>query len=227
MLTAKGIKKKLRFQIGDLLIKAGFGTYILPLYKYHFTPQQLFEMCNHLKATKEVEGDIIEIGCSTGNTTIFLNKFMNSEKMEKLYWCIDTFSGFTNTDKKIEEKERNKSDNYNYSFIMNKKEWFEETMKNNRIKRVKVIQADICDYSIDVTSNFSFAFLDVDLYRPSKIALQKIYPRLNTNGIILVDDCKPSNKWDGALQAYKEFTKENNMEEKYILDKLGVIIKSK
>ncbi|HKR03864.1 MAG TPA: TylF/MycF/NovP-related O-methyltransferase, partial [Bacteroidia bacterium] len=152
-------------------------------------------------------------------------KYMDFEKIEKPYLCIDTFSGFTPVDKKVEKAQRNKSDNYNFSFIMNNKSWFEKTMGYNRIKRVKAVQADICKYNFDENMVISFAFLDVDLYRPSKDALQKVYQKLSTNGIILVDDCKPSNKWDGALQAYKEFTKENNLKEEYISEKLGLIIK--
>ena len=56
-----------------------FRKYLLPKYKYSFTPQQLFFMCECVRSCKDVEGSIVEIGCSKGHTTIFLNNFLNEE----------------------------------------------------------------------------------------------------------------------------------------------------
>jgi hypothetical protein len=42
-------------------------------------------------------------------------------------------------------------------------------------------------------------------------------------GIIVVDDCRPNQLFDGAYKAYIEFIEKHQLPEKIILDKLGII----
>jgi O-methyltransferase len=72
----------------------------------------------------------------------------------------------------------------------------------------------------------SFALLDVDLYRSTKKALRDLYDVLSPGGIIAVDDCDSSNvQWDGAAQAYIEFTEDINQDGEIVLGKIGLIKK--
>jgi hypothetical protein len=48
---------------------------------------------------------------------------------------------------------------------------------------------------------------------------------LSPGGMIVVDDCKPVNQFDGALQAYTEFTESEGLPSRYALDKLGILKK--
>jgi hypothetical protein len=48
---------------------------------------------------------------------------------------------------------------------------------------------------------------------------------LSPGGIIVVDDCKPANQFDGAMQAYTEFTESARLPARYMLDKLGILKK--
>ena len=68
--------------------------------------------------------------------------------------------------------------------------------------------------------------LDVDLYRPMKSGLSKLYQGLEPGGVIIVDDCDENDaRWDGADQAYKEFMQEIGQPVDIVLGKLGVIRK--
>ena len=51
----------------------------------------------------------------------------------------------------------------------------------------------------------SFCLIDVDLMRPVATSLKEIAPRMAAGGIIVVDDCTPNRKYDGADQADDEF----------------------
>ena len=51
------------------------------------------------------------------------------------------------------------------------------------------------------------------------------WPMLSLGGIIVVDDCKPDNQFDGAMQAYTEFTATHKMPPRFVLDKLGILEK--
>src|SRR5277367_3737097 len=81
------------------------------LFKYEFmqTPRQLIGLGALLENTKEVEGDIIEIGVGYGHTTVFLNRIIDEWESNKKYICIDTFSGFKSKDISFEREKRGKS----------------------------------------------------------------------------------------------------------------------
>lgn len=208
-----------------MLLCTSLRKYFLPKYKLQFQPQQLIYLCVCIENTKDLEGDILEIGCARGRTTIFLNKYMDFAGIEKEYICIDTFGGFTKRDIRIEREKRSKENtNYLSSFNLNSKFWFDETMKLNNIHRVKSLKSDICETDhLEGIGKIAFCLIDLDLFNPVKIAVKKAYPILSPKGIIVVDDCKPNNIWDGAYDAYTEFISKNQLPQKILLDKLGVI----
>ena len=51
--------------------------------------------------------------------------------------------------------------------------------------------------------------LDMDVYEPTKFCLDKLYPMLSPNGIIICDDY---NQVEGATNAFNEFSDEHNKE---------------
>jgi len=53
--------------------------------------------------------------------------------------------------------------------------------------------------------------------------LPKIYRTLSPGGIVVVDDCKAPNVYDGDLLAYEEFLQEEGLPSKIVVDKLGVL----
>jgi O-methyltransferase len=52
--------------------------------------------------------------------------------------------------------------------------------------------------------SFALVNLDMDLYLPTKAALEFFYPRLSPGGVILIHDYNP--KWEGICKAVDEFT---------------------
>jgi SAM-dependent methyltransferase len=192
---------------------------------YSFTVPQLIFLCQCIEEVKEVKGDIAEIGVYEGRTTVFLNKYMDAQKIDKKYYAIDTFSGFVPQDINYEVSTRQKDPSFYTGFKTSKKA-FDITMKRNGIRRVVSIQADVNNYDLKSVGNLCFALLDVDLYLPMKKSLKELYNALSPNGIIIVDDCDPKNEaWDGSDQAYKEFMQEINQPIEIILGKLGIVRK--
>jgi O-methyltransferase len=197
---------------------------LLPHYPYNFEPHQLMYLCQCLEGIRDVPGKIVELGCSAGKTTIFLNKFMNARGIEKDYYCVDTFSGFTDPDMTYEIENRGKS---RVDFGSAWADWslpmFEHTMAFSRLKRVKAVKADVKEYQFDGVSEIAFCLVDVDLYLPVKAALAKVHERLSPGGIIIVDDCVSAHKYDGARQAYCEFVQEIGQQEAFRCSKFGLI----
>jgi len=220
------VNQKFAKIIKEILFNSPLRRYFFPMYQYNFTPPQLCFLCQCIEDTKHIEGAISEVGCANGATTVFLNKYMDSQNIEKTYYAIDTFSGFVPEDIQFEVVNRSKTEKLITGFQSNKKKWFDTTMQQNKITRVRSIEADVNKFDLKKIGPLSFCLLDVDLYRPMKKAIRELYDVLSPGGIIVVDDCDSSNiQWDGSDQAYKEFLKEINLPPQFIYGKLGIIKK--
>jgi len=198
------------------------------MYEFNFTVPQLCFLCRCVEQVREVKGALAEVGCGSGDTTVFINKYLDAQKIDKKYYAIDTFSGFVSEDVAYEVSERQKDPSLYriHSFEMNMKKWFDYTMDRNGIRRVVSIQTDVNNYDLRTLGALSFVLLDVDLYRPMKKSLPELYDVLAPNGIMVVDDCdSKSLAWDGSDQAYKEFVTEMNLPIEVVHDKLGIVRK--
>jgi O-methyltransferase len=201
--------------------------YFFPRFHYNFTAPQLCFLCQCIEETRGVEGAIAEIGCSNGSTTVFLNKYMDAQQIEKKYYALDTFSGFVAEDIAVEVADRGKAANLFSAFQANSRKWFDDTMRQNKIVRVHSIEADVNKYDLRTIGPLSFVLLDVDLYRPMKKALPELYDALSPQGIMVVDDCDAGNvRWDGSDQAYKEFMSERGLPPTIVHGKLGILRKN-
>jgi O-methyltransferase len=192
-------------------------------YWYNFTPEQLGFLVSCINQTREVPGDIFEVGCANGHTACFLNQHLQAAGIAKDYYCVDTFDGFTKQDTTYEVTVRGKHPRHLGGFRSNSVKWFKYTLKVNSCKRVHCVQADIQHY--DFARPISFCMLDVKLYRPTRIALEKVWPVLSPGGMIVVGECKPGTSFDGAMQACEEFTKSQEIRPRYVLGNLGVLEK--
>lgn len=193
---------------------------------YGFTVPQLIFLCQRIEQVREVKGAIAEIGVYEGRTTVFINKYMDTEKIDKKYYAIDTFSGFVPQDIEYEMSKRQKDPSMYTGFKTSKKA-FDTTMNRNDIHRVVSIQADVNKYDLTSLGDLCFVLLDVDLYHPMNKSIKELYEILTPNGIMIVDDCDDKSiAWDGSDQAYKEFMQEINQPVEIVLGKLGIIRKN-
>jgi O-methyltransferase len=220
------LNTRLIILIKEILFSSPFRRYFVPRYVYNFSAPQLCFLCRCIEETKDVEGDIAEIGCADGSTTVFLNRYMDAQDIHKCYYALDTFSGFMPEDIEYEVSNRGKTGDLFDGFRINKKKWFDATMRHNNISRVRSIKTDVNKYDLTSLGPLSFVLLDVDLYRPMKKALPELYQVLSPGGIIVVDDCDPSSiQWDGSDQAYKEFSKQKDKSIHIVHRKLGILKK--
>src|SRR4051812_8971305 len=161
-----------------------------PRYQFQYFPRQLCFLADCLDETAEVDGAILEIGCAHGLTTTFLYEYMVDSGISKEYYCVDTFAGFTTENIAVETGLRGKKHNYTKEFKNNHADWFKESLGRRHIDSIHIVAGDICTLSDDkLPDKIAFCLLDVDLYQPVKLGLEKIYSRLSPGGIIVVDDC--------------------------------------
>jgi O-methyltransferase len=192
-------------------------------YWYNFSPEHLAFFVRCLNQTREVPGDIFEIGCANGHTAVFLNQHLQSAGIVKSYYCIDTFNGFTPDDTAFEVRVRGKQPRELGGFRSNSKKWLEYTLRRNRCQRTVCVKTNVEDYEFE--GSISFCIVDVALYRPTLAALHKIWPKVSSGGLVVVSNCKNGNSFDGAMQGYSEFIEKHHIQPHIFFDRLGLIQK--
>ena len=222
-----GLKMRFRLILRQALgHKSLFEVEFFSVYPYMFDPKQLIFLTGCLAKTAQLTGSYLEVGCNRGATTVFLNKWTKSSGIAKRYVAIDTFSGFPEEQAEYEVTHRNKEPRVKMAFRENNRSWVQRSLRLCGVDDVDLIEADATKFDYSSISPIAFCLLDVDFYIPTSVDLPKIYENLAPGGVIVVDDCSAADpRWDGALQAYSEFTQSAGLPMNVVCDRLGIIEK--
>lgn len=154
-------------------------------------------------------GDIVECGVWRGGN-IMLARMI---RPDRVCWAYDTFDGMTEPDHELDVKPSGQKaiDRYNTKKAGGTK-WdavsLDEVMDGFvtlgiDMDRVHFVEGPV-ETSIDTVAPLRIALLrlDMDWYLPTKVAMEKLYPRLSPGGILIVDDY---GHWMGCKKAVDEF----------------------
>lgn len=187
-------------------------------------PERLYIYMDEVWKRRKLNGSIIEVGCHIGGTAAFVFKMLERTGNKKEYLCIDTFGGFVDS-QFAHDVELGTHQNFKDKFSSNSIKLVRKILDQWKCNEIKLIQNDIVKMETDLLPNkISVCLMDVDLDIPTYEGIKKIYPRLETGGIIIVDDCPENYSWAGARIGYERFMKEHNLETNYI-NGLGIIEK--
>lgn len=138
----------------------------------------LFHLLN-LVLLQKIEGDIIEIGSCSGESTVIMRKILVDNNADKQIYAFDSFQGLPeikHSDQVYKkgdmaaslEKFNNNFDKLGLERPITVKGWFENTLHQNLPKKI------------------AFVLLDADLYESTLTALNAIYKRMSKNSICLL-----------------------------------------
>ena len=166
------------------------------------------------KKISSLDGDIIEFGVFKGVSLIqwatFRDILGHSSKQKII--GFDTFDKFPKT-----EYEKDKS--YREKFVEEaglhsiKKNQLEKIFSHKGIKNVELIQGDIIKtlppfVKENKDLKIILLHIDVDIYEPTKIILDKLFDKVVDGGIIILDDYKV---FPGETKAVDDFIKNKNI----------------
>jgi hypothetical protein len=202
----------------------------VPRYRFNIDPIQLATLIFEIDRLKDVSGSIVEIGVAAGRTTRFLcEHIVRSGYTNQSLYAIDTFNSFLGSDVDYEVSQRGKERrDLDGLFGYNS---FEVWKKNfSGFPFVTAFKSDCGAFDYSTIAPIKVAFLDVDLYLPTKRALPKIYEYLCSDGVILVDDVSKINEFrpglfDGSRQGYMEFCSDCGITPNIIGNNCGIIRK--
>jgi O-methyltransferase len=171
----------------------------------------IFHLMRHV-AVSGIPGDVVEVGCNAGESSIVIQKVLNEYAPEKEFHVYDSFEGVP------EVKGQDAKDNVYTTGSMSVSEstlynnfaevgltpphvhkgWFEDTVPS------------------ELPDQLSFAIVDGDLYSSTKHILPYVYERLSPGGICLFgiyyneaifrrDNTPDCYKSPGASKAIDEF----------------------
>lgn len=177
------------------------------------------------KKTISVKGDIIEFGVYKGNSLIRLiafNKIFNKHK--KKIFAFDIFGKFPKGKNIADIAHREKFVKSAGENSINKKE-LNTILIKKKFRNFELVDGDVLKtipvfLKKNIKIKVSFINLDLDLYEPSLVVLEKFYPKLSKKGIIMLDNF---NQFYGETLAVKQFCKKKNIKIKNIKFKNKVI----
>ena len=212
---------RIRNLLQRALLHTAFARVVWPPYHYMFTPPQLAFLGQELE--RAPTGSALEIGCANGDTTVWLNRWLDEAGTERPYIAIDTFSGFSSRDLAVEAQRGRDARWLSKSFRGPTRQRFAHSLRvNGGISRVQAIAADATTIDYSRFAPIAFALIDVDLYRSVREVLEHVYPHVTQGGIIVVDDCAPG-VFEGADEAYQEFCAAHGVPARVVHGKLGLL----
>lgn len=171
-----------------------------------------YELC---KLLKDKTGDIIEMGvCGGGGLFSIYHSLQILENCSSAYrriYGFDTFDGFPKTS--LSDKDPDTYGEKAFSFEKDKEiiDIFNIHNANNNDKlrnRVNLVKGDIFEtvpQFLEKNKHIIVAmlYLDLDIYKPTKFALEQIIPRMPKGSIIAFDELNHPN-WPGETLALLE-----------------------
>lgn len=153
------------------------------------------------KKVLPIQGIVMDIGTRWGQSAILLQTLRaiyEPYNYQRKIVAFDTFTGLTGISepdgKFIENAEGQISTTDGYEKKLHQlMKAHEQTHPLNHIEKFQVIKGDVCDTVptyIDQHPEtlISLAFFDLDLYKPTKQALQSILPRCTKGSILIFDE---------------------------------------
>lgn len=149
-----------------------------------------------------VDGDLVELGCYEGDTSLLLAELLKNHKSSKKLWIYDSFEGLP--EKSVEDESAAGIDFCRGELSASKREVKARFLRANLPVPVikKAWFQDLTDE--DLPSEIGFAFLDGDLYESIKASLELVEDKMAEGGVIIIHDYE-NEQLPGVTKAVDEF----------------------
>ena len=168
------------------------------------TRPQIYGVIYHLNEVLDnnIEGDIVELGCNIGTTSINIRKWLDNHNSSKAYHVYDSWQGLP---PKMDEDVASGHFQFKEGQCKTSKDSFIHQFESRNLTLPEIHSGwfkEIPDH--EYPDKICFAFLDGDFYSSIMDSLNKIYHKMAKGGIIIIDDCG----WDklpGCKKAVEDF----------------------
>lgn len=147
---------------------------------------------------KDVAGSVVELGCYTGTTSLFIQRVICAHGGNREFHVYDSFAGLPS---KTNEDNSPAGEQFRAGELTASKTAFINNFRHAGLPLPQIHKAWFSELaSSDLPSGIAFAFLDGDFYESIKTSLQLIEHKLTAGAIVVVDDYQ-SEALPGAARA--------------------------
>jgi hypothetical protein len=165
----------------------------------------------HFILANNISGDLVECGVWKGGSCMLMAyTLLEAGEYNRTIWLYDTFAGMTAPG--VHDGEMEKSIWVENKITPEKSSWclgeFDEVKKNllstgYPADKIRFIRGKVEDtIPHDIPAQIALLRLDTDWYSSTKHELEHLYPLLQKNGILIIDDY---GAWQGAQKATDEY----------------------
>ncbi len=184
-------------------------------------PDELQVILTELEKTIDtnVPGDVVEFGCYTGTTSLFIQRLLISKKSDKKFYVYDSFDGLL---EKTKEDESPLGVDFKRGELRSTKAEFIHNFRKANLPLPTICKKWFHEVdNEELPSKIAFAFLDGDYYKSIRSCLSLVLPRTTKGGVVVVDDYD-----NPALPGAKKAIRDTKLEITDVRCSLGIAIKS-
>ncbi len=155
-----------------------------------------------------LDGAVVEFGCYIGTTSLFTRRLLDAHHDGREFHVYDSFEGLP---PKTSKDNSGAGDQFKAGGLaVSKKQFMHEFHKAN-LKTPYTHKGWFSDLTEkDVPAHIAFAFLDGDFYESIRDSLKLVLPRMQKEGVIIIDDYT-REALPGAAKAVHELLPHTNV----------------
>lgn len=175
-----------------------------PLISDQIAPAEIAVVLRELEKIliANVEGAVVEFGCYSGTTSLFIRRLLDEYKDSREFHVYDSFAGLP---PKSERDQNAAGVDFVAGELAASKRQFLENFKRAGLQPPVAHKGWFSQLQAsDMPLAIAFAFLDGDFYESIKDSLRLVWPRLSDKAVVLIHDYKRETL-PGVAIAVEEF----------------------
>lgn len=134
----------------------------------------------------DVAGDIVELGCYAGTTSLYLQRLIQQTGRSRQLYVYDSFEGLPS---KVKEDLSPAGEQFRAGELAVGKTALIRNFKHAGLPLPRIKKAWFSELtSDDIPARIAFAFLDGDFYESILDSLTLVWPKLTEGAVVVVDD---------------------------------------
>jgi O-methyltransferase len=151
---------------------------------------------------KGINGSVVELGCYAGTTSLFIQRVLTEQNIDREFHVYDSFSGLP---PKVSQDQSPAGTQFKAGELAASKQTFIKNFKQANLPLPTIHKVWFEQLVVeDMPADIAFAFLDGDFYTSIKASLEILTPLLTLGACVVVDDYQ-SEALPGARRAVDEW----------------------
>jgi O-methyltransferase len=151
---------------------------------------------------RDIPGDIVELGCYIGTTSLFLRRLLDLYGSDKQLHVYDSFAGLPNKSKQDQSR---LGEAFVRGELYARRADVEKHFRQAGLRLPTIHKGWFEQLGLsDMPPIISYAFIDGDFHSSILASLQLAWPCLSPGGVVLIDDYD-SDKLPGVKRAVDDF----------------------